>query len=156
TTIMSASRPTPLWGQLLRKHTLAVPSTESPLPPTAPLDRNGTSMRILLHDTQANFEKFSTKVDTLTSGIDDTKRELLIVRDLFQKEHESLTMDFVDLVNRSQTQVQKSVGEPAQATALESFRKDVEIRLEGLTKRLDDMQSVSELPSLSIHGINAL
>ncbi|KAJ7094528.1 hypothetical protein B0H15DRAFT_829917 [Mycena belliarum] len=85
-----------LWGQLLRKNTLATPSMV-PVPPTAPLDKTGTSMRILLHDTQANFEKFSAKVDTLTSGITEAKREIVIVRDLFQREHEAHTMDVVDL-----------------------------------------------------------
>jgi hypothetical protein len=34
------------------------------------------------------------------------------------------------------------MGDPAQATALELFRKDVDTRLGGLSKRLDDMQSV--------------
>jgi hypothetical protein len=54
-------------------------------------------MRILLHDTQANFEKFSTRVDTLTSGIDEAKREIVVVKDLFQGAQESLTTDIVDL-----------------------------------------------------------
>ncbi|KAJ7167463.1 hypothetical protein C8R46DRAFT_995579 [Mycena filopes] len=138
------TRPPPvnaLWGQLLRKSTLA-PPTAGPLPPTAPLDKTGTSMRILLHDTQANFERFSTRVDTLASGIDNAKREIVIVKDLFQGAQETLTMDVVDLVNRSQTQIQKSMGSPAQAATLDLLRKDVEIRLNGLARRLDDMQSV--------------
>ncbi|KAJ7180361.1 hypothetical protein C8R43DRAFT_1056544 [Mycena crocata] len=130
-----------LWGHLLRKNTLAGPPA-APLPPTAPLDKTGTSMRILLHDTQANFEKFSVKVDTLTSGIDQAKREIGIVKDLFQADRESLTLDVVDLVNRSQTQIQKSLGDPAQAPILESFRKEVDARLDGLSKRFDDLQAV--------------
>ncbi|KAJ6538537.1 hypothetical protein DFH09DRAFT_1368911 [Mycena vulgaris] len=153
---MSTSRPsasTALWGQLLRKNTLAAPSVV-PLPPTAPLDKTGTSMRILLHDTQANFEKFSTRVDTLTSGIDGAKREIVIVKDLFQREHETLTMDVVDLVNRSQTQIQKSLGEPAQAMTLESFRKDVDSRLDGLAKRIDDMQSFNQTQSQALQNVS--
>ncbi|KAF8142308.1 hypothetical protein K438DRAFT_1635871, partial [Mycena galopus ATCC 62051] len=130
-----------LWGHLLRKNTLA-PPVDVPLPPTAPFDKTGTSMRILLHDTQANFEKFSTRVETLTSGIEDAKQELVIVKDLFQGVQESHTMDIVDLVNRSQTQIQKSMGDPAQAKALELFRKDVDSRLDGVSKRIDDMQAV--------------
>ncbi|KAJ7653470.1 hypothetical protein B0H17DRAFT_395341 [Mycena rosella] len=141
-----------LWGQLLRKNTLAAPSVV-PLPPTAPLDRTGTSMRILLHDTQANFEKFSTKVDTLTSGINEAKREIVIVKDLFQRERESLTLDVVDLVNRSQTQIQKSIGEPAQASTVELFRKDVDGRLDGLTKRIDDMQSFNQTQSQALQNV---
>ncbi|KAJ7780981.1 hypothetical protein B0H16DRAFT_1496720 [Mycena metata] len=138
------SRPPPsnaLWGQLLRKSTLAAPATV-PLPPTAPLDKTGTSMRILLHDTQANFENFSTRVDTVSAEIERTRREIVVVKDLFQGAQESLTNDVVDLVNRSQTQIQKSLGSPAQATTLDLFRKDVDARLHGLSKRIDDMQSV--------------
>ncbi|KAJ7368585.1 hypothetical protein DFH08DRAFT_676212 [Mycena albidolilacea] len=137
----TSSHPPPsnaLWGHLLRKNTVVAPA---PLPPTVQ-DKTGTSMRILLHDTQANFETFSTRVNTLTSGINDARREIVIVKDLFQGAQESLTMDIVDLVNRSQTQIQKSIGDPAQATALELFRKDVDARLDGLSTRIDDMQSV--------------
>ncbi|KAJ7283970.1 hypothetical protein C8J57DRAFT_1432940 [Mycena rebaudengoi] len=133
---------TVLWGHLLRKDTLASPSTSTPLPPTAPLDKAGTSMRILLHDTQANFEKFSARVDALACGMDETRREISIVKNLFQGEHESLIMEIMDLVNRSQTQIQKSVGQPAQADNLAGFQKEVDLRLGGLTKRLDDMQLV--------------
>ncbi|KAJ7044601.1 hypothetical protein C8F04DRAFT_1068854 [Mycena alexandri] len=149
------SRPPPsnaLWGQLLRKNTLAVPATV-PLPPTAPLDKTGTSMRILLHDTQANFENFSTRVDTLTSGIENAKREIVVVKDLFQGAQESLTNDVVDLVNRSQTQIQKSLGSPAQATALDLFRKDVDVRLDGLSKRIDDMQSFNQTQSQALQNV---
>ncbi|KAJ7241889.1 hypothetical protein B0H12DRAFT_1236850 [Mycena haematopus] len=110
-------------------------------------------MRILLHDTQANFEKFATRVDTLTSEIDEAKRELVIVKDLFQGAQESLSMDIVDLVNRSQTQIQKSMGDPAQATALELFRKDVDARLDGLSKRIDDMQSFNQTQSQALQNV---
>ncbi|KAK7061958.1 hypothetical protein R3P38DRAFT_2832540 [Favolaschia claudopus] len=141
-----------LWGQLLRKNTLATPSTV-PVPPTAPLDKTGTSMRILLHDTQTNFEKFSARVERLTSGIDDTKRELVIVKDLFQGAQESLTLDIVDLVNRTQTQIQNSLGEPAQVAALELLRKDVDARLDGLSQRIDDMQSFNQTQAQALHNV---
>ncbi|KAJ6515619.1 hypothetical protein C8R45DRAFT_1086802 [Mycena sanguinolenta] len=141
-----------LWGQLLRKNTLAAPPTV-PLPPTAPLDKTGTSMRILLHDTQANFEKFATRVDTLTSEIDEAKREIVIVKDLLHGSQESLSMDIVNLVNRNQTQIQKSVGDPAQASALELFRKDVDARLDGLSKRIEDMQSFNQTQSLALQNV---
>lgn len=86
-----------LWGQLLSRNTFAAAPATVPLPPTAPLDKTGTSMRILLHDTQANFERFSIKVDTLTSGMDEAKREIVIVKNLFEGAQESLTSDIVDL-----------------------------------------------------------
>ncbi|KAJ7682518.1 hypothetical protein DFH06DRAFT_1464214 [Mycena polygramma] len=140
-----------LWGQLLRKDTFATPAV--PLPPTAPLDKTGTSMRILLHDTQANFERFSTRVDTLTEGIDEAKRDIIMVKDLFQGAQETLTLDIVDLVNRSQTQIQKTVCEPAQANALEQFRKDVDVRLDGLSKRIDDMQAFNQTQSQALQNV---
>src|ERR1700722_17501136 len=71
---LSAS--TVLWAHL-RKDMVSAPnsSAESSLTmhtPITPIDKNGTSMRILLHDTSHNLEKFSDRVDKLTSGIDET------------------------------------------------------------------------------------
>jgi hypothetical protein len=45
----------------------------------------------------ANFEKFSARVDALACGMDETRREISIVKNLFQGEHESLTMEIMDL-----------------------------------------------------------
>ncbi|KAJ7930050.1 hypothetical protein B0H13DRAFT_2652147 [Mycena leptocephala] len=85
---------------------------------------------------------------------DEAKREIVVVKDLFQGAQESLTTDIVDLVNRSQTQIQKSMGDPAQATALELFRKDVDTRLGGLSKRLDDMQSFNQTQSQALQNVS--
>lgn len=54
-------------------------------------------MRILLHDTQANFEKFSSRVDNLVGCIEETKREIAAVNTLFQRERETLVGDVVEL-----------------------------------------------------------
>lgn len=95
---------TAVWKHLLRTTT----TTEAPkslkdipiiAPPMAPLDKNATSMRVLLHDTQANFEKFTTQVEKLFETIQETKNELKTIHSLFQRDRETLTGDIVDLGN---------------------------------------------------------
>lgn len=54
-------------------------------------------MRILLHDTQANLEKFSAHVDKLASGVSETKREMMTMQKLFQEDHDKLVGQIVDL-----------------------------------------------------------
>jgi len=89
---------TALWAHLLRKDTLGPPPNSGiVLPPMTPLDKNAASMRILLHDTQANFEKFSARVDKLCHTVDESKQEISMVNKLFQREHETLTGEMVDL-----------------------------------------------------------
>ncbi|KAF7291017.1 hypothetical protein HMN09_01280800 [Mycena chlorophos] len=144
-----------LWGQLVRKAT-AVARDAPPVAPTAPLDKTGTSMRVLLHDTQSNFERFAIRVDSLSSGIEDAHREIVAVKDLFGGAQESLVNDVVGVVNRCQTRIETAVGEPSQASAMEQFRKDVEARFDTLTKRMDDMQSARRLPSRHLNALQML
>lgn len=88
-----------LWAHLLRKDTIRgqSPNLGPVLPPITPLDKNGTSMRILLHDTQAHLDRFSERADKLFSKIDETKREISLVNTLFHREHDTLTEELVDL-----------------------------------------------------------
>lgn len=91
---------TALWAHLLRKDIPVISHTSSNTltnPPMAPLDKAGTSMRILLHDTQANLEKFSAHVDKLASGVSETKREMMTMQKLFQEDHDKLVGQIVDL-----------------------------------------------------------
>ncbi|KAJ8473964.1 hypothetical protein ONZ45_g16108 [Pleurotus djamor] len=134
---------TALWAHLLRKDTpSSTPgaSYDAHNPPIAPLDRTGTSMRMLLHDTQANFETFSSRIDTVASTIEATKHEIVTVKSLFDEQSEKLSMEMVDLVNRSQREIQKSLSSPAQANDLETIRKDISFtgeQIRSLDKRLD-------------------
>lgn len=66
-------------------------------PPITPTDKTGTSIRILLHDTRANLEDFSTRVHKLTDTIDETKREITSVQKLFQVGHEQVIEEAVSL-----------------------------------------------------------
>ncbi|KAG6886118.1 hypothetical protein C0993_002637 [Termitomyces sp. T159_Od127] len=138
-----------LWAHLLRKDTARgqSPNLGSILPPITPLDKNGSSMRILLHDTQAHLDRFAERADKLFSKIDETKREISIVNTLFRREHDTLSEELVDLVNRSQTQIQKSIGIPAQTEQLERLSKDVIAHLEALDKRLDAIHSFNQTHS---------
>lgn len=54
-------------------------------------------MRILLHDTQANLEKFSNRVDKLADGIHESKQEIMMVHKMFQEEHDKLSGENIDL-----------------------------------------------------------
>ncbi len=93
---------TALWAHLIRTST----TSEAPkslqdmsivVPPMAPLDKNVTSMRVLLHDTQANFEKFSNHVGRLLESIQETKNDLKTMHSVFERDRETLTSDIVDL-----------------------------------------------------------
>jgi hypothetical protein len=91
---------TALWAHLLRKDIPSFIQSSSSIPtslPIAPLDKVGTSMRLLLHDTQANLEKFSERVDTLVIGVGETKREMMTMQKMFQDDREKLVGHVVDL-----------------------------------------------------------
>ncbi|CAK5262800.1 unnamed protein product [Mycena citricolor] len=149
--IRTANASNALWGQLLRK-SAAPDNNPLPIPPGAPLDKTGTSMRILLHDTQANFEKFSGKVQLLTTGLEETKREISVAKDLFKGAQDALKLDILELVNRAQTRLQKSIGDPVQTSALESLRQDMDSRLGGLVKRIDEVQSFNHTQALALQN----
>ena len=93
---------TALWAHILKQDTQ--PSTsllpDTPpivVPPTVPLDKNATSMRVLLHDTQANFEKFAVHVGKLIDSVNETKHEIKTTNDLFERDRQSLVGDIIDL-----------------------------------------------------------
>ena len=87
-----------LWAHLRPKETRGQPPDSGiPLPPIAPVDKNGTSIRILLHDTQANVEKFSARIDKMIDEISESKSEIVSVKKLFDGERESLSNDLYEL-----------------------------------------------------------
>ena len=96
-----------LWGHLLNKHASSRLLSSSPadgpatntthIPATGPHDKAATSTRILLHDTQVHLEKFTERVDRLTNGLDNTKRELITVQKLYQEEHEVVVERMISL-----------------------------------------------------------
>ena len=165
---------TALWAHILKQDTqpsASLSDTSIVVPPTVPLDKNATSMRVLLHDTQANFEKFAIHVGKLIDGVIETKHEIKTINDLFERDRQRLVGDIIDLgmfislsvddlsrayivlemnvktfsfslVNRSQKEIQKSVGSPCQTASTETYFKDVNHRLDTLDQRLDAIQAV--------------
>lgn len=88
-----------LWALLLQKDKAALPPKNQGLPqvPTGPVDRNATSTRILLYDTQARLEQFSSRADSVLKGIQDANHQLKQVGTLFEKDRDTLTNDMIDL-----------------------------------------------------------
>lgn len=54
-------------------------------------------MRVLLHDTQMNFEKFSAAVERLIKDVQKTELGLKATNTLFEKEHDKMMGDIIDL-----------------------------------------------------------
>ena len=92
-----------LWAHLLHR---SVPSlASSPLhprnsvnaPSITPIDKSSTSIRILLHDTQANLEKFSDRLDSLLCGVGEAKREVIRVASGLDEEKEKMLGEMTEL-----------------------------------------------------------
>ncbi|KAF5361925.1 hypothetical protein D9756_002623 [Leucocoprinus leucothites] len=135
-----------LWAHVLRKDKLSLQfkSTDIPQVPTAPADRNATSTRILLYDTQARLEQFSSRADAMLKGMQDANHQLKSVGMLFEKDRDTLANDMIDLVNRSQREIQKAVGQPAQEPQSSAFQQKMELCVEGLNQRLDALQMFNQ------------
>ena len=85
-----------LWAHLLNKDTTGSGSglktglALTELTASAPADKTGTSVRILLHDTQATIEKFSERVDRLVSNAEESRQKLLARNEEIRDEVERL------------------------------------------------------------------
>lgn len=161
-----------LWSHLLQNDlTSQGPSpAETFLPPPGPVDKNGTSMRILLHDTQANFEKFTQNVNKLLASSEGARKELMVVKSQFEREHDDLSNEIANLgkcyaslskltnsqcrtVNRSQTEVTKRIGQLEQSTALLiSSNRELTTQCKSTDSRIDALQMVRVFLPASIHA----
>jgi hypothetical protein len=84
-----------LWGHLLRKDTLSAPKPA--VGPIAPVDKAGTSMRMLLHDTQAHLEKFASNVERLTNKVGEARNDTVEAKNLLQSGYDKLTGEMIEL-----------------------------------------------------------
>ncbi|KAH7926406.1 hypothetical protein BV22DRAFT_356938 [Leucogyrophana mollusca] len=147
-----------LWAHILRKE---VPQSNSPpdalsIPPLAPLDKTGTSMRMLIHDTQANLEKFASRVDTLTTGVDAARKAVGDVHKLFESERERVLGEMADIANRCLDELKNCIGAPAQSAALESLHQShtsAEQNVQVLHKRIDALQTLFQS---QLHAIQTI
>lgn len=110
TSASSYASPAPaLWAHLLRRPLLRdsisqsksrTNATGTSLPPPvqlAPVDKNAASTRILLHDTHAQLEIFTERSGKLMVEVEQARRELSKVGEMFEGEREGLVDDMVKL-----------------------------------------------------------
>lgn len=93
-----------MWAHLTRKDPTqatnrpdSTQSGSSSFPPPGPLDKTATTMRVLLHDTQMNLERFSGSVERLIEDVNRAEDGIKTTNLLFEKEHDKLMGDFIDL-----------------------------------------------------------
>ena len=85
-----------LWAHLLRKDA-ATTDSPSQIPPIAPHDKTGTSMRMLIHDTQVNLEKFSTRLDGLLQRVDDCRAQVVNANQLLDVERDKVLTEIREI-----------------------------------------------------------
>lgn len=89
-----------LWGHLRQMNVppaLRGAGLSAAAVPITPVDKAGTSMRMLLHDTQATLEKFAAHIEKLAGRVDDAKREVGTAHRVFQHGHEKMLEENVAL-----------------------------------------------------------
>ncbi|KAF8433245.1 hypothetical protein L210DRAFT_3486398 [Boletus edulis BED1] len=133
-----------LWAHLLRKDAT---TTDSPsqIPPIAPQDKTGTSMRMLIHDTQVNLEKFSTRLDGLLQRVDCCRDQVVNANKLLDVERDKVLTEILEIAHRCQSEVKTHVGTPAQASALDLVhvsQVSTEKSVQALEKRIDALQTL--------------
>lgn len=132
-----------LWTHLLGKD---VPVDDSPLsmaPPIVPQDRVGTSMRVLVHDTQSRLDGLSTKLDGLFTQVGDTRSQIT--------DANKALAEITKSVGRSQSELTARIGALGQTQTLELVRAsqaNTENALRTLEKRIDALQTAQEQQNL--------
>ncbi|KAF8127370.1 hypothetical protein EV363DRAFT_1515071 [Boletus edulis] len=133
-----------LWAHLLRKDAT---TTDSPsqIPPIASQDKTGTSMRMLIHDTQVNLEKFSTRLDGLLQRVDCCRDQVVNANKLLDVERDKVLTEILEIAHRCQSEMKTHVGTPAQAPALDLVhvsQVSTEKSVQALEKRIDALQTL--------------
>ncbi|KAI6010718.1 hypothetical protein F5J12DRAFT_740479 [Pisolithus orientalis] len=134
-----------LWAHILQKDSIIQDSTPPIIPPLAPKDATGTSMRMLIYDTQSTLEKFSGRLDTLMTRVDDCRSQVINANKLLDHEHDKVVTEMVDISSRSQNELKSHMGTPAQAHALElthASQVSTENSIRALEKRIDALQTL--------------
>lgn len=86
-----------LWAHLLRKDATTTTESPSQIPPIAPHDKTGTSMRMLIHDTQVNLEKFSARLDGLLQRVDDCRAQVVNANKLLDVERDKVLTEILEI-----------------------------------------------------------
>ncbi|KAI6101332.1 hypothetical protein F5141DRAFT_1138562 [Pisolithus sp. B1] len=140
-----------LWAHILPKVAIFQDSTLNP--PMTPQDKTGTSMRMLVHDTQSTLERFSERLDVLMTRVDDCRSQVINANKLLDHERDKVLTEMADISCRSQNELKSHMGTPAQAHALElthSSQVSTENSVRALEKRIDALQTVSPTATSAI------
>jgi hypothetical protein len=87
-----------LWAHLSRKDNASrTTDTGTVIPPSGPQDKTAATMRVLLHDTQMNLERFSRNVERLIEDVRSTTQAVKQTGAMFEQEHDKLMGDILDL-----------------------------------------------------------
>jgi hypothetical protein len=88
-----------LWTQLLPLPTIrplgprnGIAGVLTP-PSLLPSDKAGTTLRLLLQDTQCSLEKFSTRLDTLFLGLEQSNQSISRAGSLLEDSRDAVTTD---------------------------------------------------------------
>ncbi|KAG8214986.1 hypothetical protein J3R82DRAFT_8389 [Butyriboletus roseoflavus] len=144
-----------LWAHLLRKDATTTDSL-SQIPPIAPQDKTGTSMRMLIHDTQVNLEKFSARLDGLLQCVDDCRAQVVNANKLLDVERDKVLTEILEIANRCQSEMKAHVGTCAQAPALDLVRVahvSTEKSVQALEKRIDALQTLLQTHAHAMQSI---
>lgn len=85
---------TTLWAHLGSRAIAQSPSSsaqEHPSLATNPIDKLGTSARVLLLDTQQNMEKLSKQVEKLSTNVEERGRDIPTLERIFDERLTTLT-----------------------------------------------------------------
>ncbi|KAG9309540.1 hypothetical protein JVU11DRAFT_10516 [Chiua virens] len=137
---------------------LASDTQASQIPPVAimPQDKTGTSMRMLIHDTQANLETFSTRLDGLLQRVDECRAQVVNASKLLDVERDRVLTEILAVSNRCQSELKAHVGTPAQASALDLVRVSqvaTEHAVQALEKRIDALQTLLQTHAHAMQSI---
>lgn len=136
----------PLWTQLLPLPTIKSLGPRSsaasvPAPPSLlPSDKASTTLRLLLQDTQCSLEKFSTRLDTLFLGLEQSTQSISRAGSLLEDSRDAVASDVRTIgqsrvyglymrpnhiprvVTSLREDIQSVLGTPAQAQTVLSLR----------------------------------
>ncbi|KIJ20652.1 hypothetical protein PAXINDRAFT_124995, partial [Paxillus involutus ATCC 200175] len=113
-------------------------------------------MRMLIHDTQANLEKFSVRLDGLLQRVEDCKAQVLNSNKLLDNERDRVLTEILDIANRCQSELKSHIGTPAQAHALDLVhvsQLSTERIVQALEKRIDALQALLQTHTHAMQSI---
>ncbi|KAN0088906.1 hypothetical protein V8E55_005963, partial [Tylopilus felleus] len=113
-------------------------------------------MRMLIHDTQVNLEKFSTRVDGLLQHVDDCRAQVVSANKLLDVERDKVLTEILEIAHRCQSEMRAHVGTPAQASTLDlvhASQVSTEKSVQALGMRIDALQMLLQTHAHAMQSI---